>query len=107
MVIAERMHAAVAGLSSGICTVVIGYSVKADGIMKDLLGNDLNYQDFLMPIEAFVKDKTAHCLIQNAWQRRHEVESCLEQVLPQIKARAAHNFDLLEGLMTRGGANRC
>ena len=107
MVIAERMHAAVAGLSSRICTVVIGYSVKADGIMKDLLGNDLNYQDFLMPIEVFVKDKTAHCLIQNAWQRRHEVESCLEQVLPQIKARAAHNFDLLESLMTRGGDSRC
>ena len=32
-VLAERMHAAIAGLSSRVSTVVVGYSVKARGIL--------------------------------------------------------------------------
>ena len=95
MVIAERMHAAMAGLSSGICTVVVGYSVKANGIMMDLLSHKLNHNDFLIPISDFVENKSTHDVIKNAWQRRTEVEDCLQQILPEIKERAAANFDLL------------
>jgi colanic acid/amylovoran biosynthesis protein len=98
MVIAERMHVAIAGLSNSICTVVIGYSVKAEGIMQDLLGPE-SIRDFVIPIQEFVEGTTSIQTIQTAWQKRKETEVCLKQVLPQIKSRAADNFDLLAKLL--------
>jgi colanic acid/amylovoran biosynthesis protein len=98
MVIAERMHSAIAGLSSGVCTVVVGYSVKAEGIMKDILGKELS-QDFLIGIHDFVQDTAVFHKIQTAWKKRGEVKTCLQKVLPQVKARAESNFDLLVGLL--------
>ena len=41
--VAARTHASIAGYSSGVPTVVVGYSVKAEGIAKDLFGTSDNY----------------------------------------------------------------
>lgn len=41
--IAARTHASIAGYSSSIPTLVVGYSVKAKGIATDLFGTDQNY----------------------------------------------------------------
>ncbi len=42
MVVA-RTHASIAAYSTGVPTLVVGYSVKAHGIAKDLFGTDTNY----------------------------------------------------------------
>lgn len=94
MVIAERMHAAIAGLSSGVCTVVVGYSVKAEGIMTDLLGATSLQNDLVIPLHQFLDVELASKTIHSAWNRRHEVVSQLNEIMPQIKKRAAINFDL-------------
>lgn len=103
MVVAERMHAALAGLSSGVCTVAVGYSVKAEGIMKDVLGSDLLQKGFLIPVDEFVKSGGACEKLKFAWQERKEVKGRLAKVLPQIKARARLNFDLLEKVLVGRG----
>ena len=41
--VAARTHASIAAYSSGIPTLVLGYSVKSRGIAKDLFGTDHNY----------------------------------------------------------------
>jgi colanic acid/amylovoran biosynthesis protein len=94
MVIAERMHAAIAGLSSAVCTVVIGYSVKAEGILKDLLGREESGA-FLVGIHEFAKDASVIHKIQDAWEKRAESADCLRRVLPQARASSERNFDLL------------
>lgn len=38
--IASRTHASIAGYSTGIPTLVVGYSVKANGIARDIFGNN-------------------------------------------------------------------
>lgn len=41
--IAARTHASIAGYSTSVPTLVVGYSIKAKGIATDLFGTDKNY----------------------------------------------------------------
>ena len=41
--IAARTHASIASYSTNVPTLVIGYSVKANGIAKDIFGTTDNY----------------------------------------------------------------
>lgn len=41
--VASRTHASIAGYSSGIPTLVVGYSIKANGIARDIFGNEDKY----------------------------------------------------------------
>lgn len=50
--IAARTHASIAGYSSSIPTLVVGYSVKAKGIATDLFGTDQNY---VIPVNTLEK----------------------------------------------------
>lgn len=98
LVIAERMHAAIAGLSSGVCTVAVGYSIKAEGILSDLLGAESTHNGLLIPIQQFLDADQAWLSIQDSWKRRQEVESQLKQVLPRVKHNSASNFDMISKL---------
>ena len=95
LVVAERTHVAIAGLSSGVCTVGVGYSVKAEGIMADLVGNSLLKEGLLISIEDFLNADLACQAIQASWEKRQEVSLLIKEMLPTIKNRASHNFDLL------------
>ena len=52
--IAARTHASIAAYSTQVPTLVIGYSVKAKGIAKDIFGD---YKDYVLPVQE-LKDKT-------------------------------------------------
>ncbi|MBE9209869.1 polysaccharide pyruvyl transferase family protein [Nostoc sp. LEGE 06077] len=95
MVVAERMHPAIAGLSSGVCTMPVGYSVKAEGIMTDLLGSEALHDGLLISIQQFLNVDIACEAIINSWKKRHEVVNQLSQILPQAKQAAAFNFDMV------------
>jgi colanic acid/amylovoran biosynthesis protein len=99
LVIAERMHAALAGLSSAVATVAIGYSVKARGILMDLLGPQMvDEQGLLVPIEAFVGDSVARSHLEHVHRNRGRITAQLRQRLPRIEAAARENFDLLQAV---------
>jgi colanic acid/amylovoran biosynthesis protein len=99
LVVAERMHAAIAGLSTATCTFVVGYSVKAEGIMKDMLSPALPYNEFLIPVKEFVQEGVASELINSAWERRDEVVTQLSQVLTDICDRSRYNFNLIDSML--------
>jgi colanic acid/amylovoran biosynthesis protein len=99
MIIAERMHAAIAGLSSTVCTVVVGYSAKAEGIMNDLLGAESVQNGLLIPIQKFLEAESACSTIRTAWERRHEVSLQLQEALPRIKTAAKTNFELVSQIL--------
>ncbi|THF74696.1 polysaccharide pyruvyl transferase family protein [Cohnella fermenti] len=99
MVVAERMHAAIAGLSSGIATAVIGYSVKAQGILFDLLQDNVEKYRLLVSVQDFVNKIDAGAWVEQLWNRRCEVGEHLAQSLPQVKNRANQNFELLAKIL--------
>ncbi len=51
--VTARTHASIAGYSTGVPTLVTGYSVKAKGIAKDIFGD---YKEFVCPVQQFQKD---------------------------------------------------
>lgn len=99
MIVAERMHPAIAGLSSGICTMPVGYSVKAEGIMNDLFGSEALHNGLLISIQQFLNADVACEAIIQCWNKRHEVANQLNQVLPKVKQAAATNFDMITEIL--------
>ncbi len=100
MLIAERMHAAIAGLSSGVCTVAVGYSIKAEGIMRALLGDDVA-EPLIVSVQRFAEPGVAERIVREAWRMRPEVEQRLGRRLPAVRELAGRNFDLIQDLLRR------
>jgi colanic acid/amylovoran biosynthesis protein WcaK/AmsJ len=97
--IAERMHAAIAGLSSAVPTLTIGYSIKAEGIVADVLGSEAEVKQWLVPFPRFVETGQATALFDQGWQRRHEMAQRLAERLPEVKQDAEQNFTVLADLL--------
>lgn len=94
--IGARTHATIAAYSTGVPTLVVGYSVKARGIAKDLFGTDDNY---VIPVQG-LKDEmdlvNAFQYIQdNETSIRHE----LEAVMPEYKLNALQNGRRIKELL--------
>lgn len=53
-IVAARTHASIAAYSEQVPTLVVGYSVKARGIAKDLFGTDENY---VIPVQNFKQNR--------------------------------------------------
>ena len=93
IMIAERMHAAIASLSQNVPTFVIGYSVKYEGILGDIFGFD-NLEDYLIHIEK-LNVKILKERVKNLLDRRKEVARYLSKVMPGVKENAKRNFTLI------------
>jgi colanic acid/amylovoran biosynthesis protein len=97
LVIAERMHAAIAGLGTGIPTVVIGYSVKGRGIMQEFFGE--RGLDYVIPSDAYSDKDAREAKIRNVWNQRAATASQIKEKLPLVRSRADHNFELVAKLI--------
>lgn len=95
MVISERMHSCIAGLSSGVCTIPIGYSIKARGIMGDIFGSE--HEDLVIPFSDFIHENSdlANGIICQAWQNRQVISDKISKVLPRIQKKAEENYNLV------------
>ena len=98
MVVAERMHACIAGLSSAVCTVAIGYSVKAEGILCDLFELEQVKGGLLLPIKDFLDETIACDKVRRAWAMRAAVKARLQEKLPEVQRRSGLTFDLIAKL---------
>lgn len=95
MVIAERMHAGIAGLSSGVCTSIVAYSVKARGVIADVLGRELAEEGAVLEASDFVSAETVWNKIDRIWSKRSLVANQISQQLPQIQAMARSAFEMI------------
>lgn len=83
--IGARTHATIAAYSSCVPTLVVGYSVKARGIAKDLFGTEKHY---VLPVQAL---ESPDELIQAyVWlmERESRIRTKLEQIMPKYCAKA-------------------
>lgn len=83
--ITARTHASIAGYSTCVPTLVIGYSVKAKGIAKDIFGS---FEDYVLPVQEL---KVESDLMERfRWLMEHEMEvrNHLESFMPGYIAKA-------------------
>lgn len=85
-VITARTHVSVAAYSTYIPTLVIGYSVKARGIAKDIFGTEENY---VLPVQSLKKSTDMVEVFK--WMQDHEViiKEHLQNFMPQYCKKAA------------------
>lgn len=104
LVVAERMHAAIAGLSTRVPTVMVSYSLKVEGIAS-LAYADLASGATSMVIEANTLQEPALVIekLSRAWQDRKTVQRCLAGSIPAIQTLANQNFVHLGALMDELG----
>lgn len=100
LVVAERMHAAIAGLSSGVCTVPIGYSIKAKGIVTSVLeGSSLSSDDLVLPLGELLDFAYSSKKLTAIWENRDEYRRAVGSTVARSKAQAERNFDLIDALL--------
>jgi colanic acid/amylovoran biosynthesis protein len=100
VMIAERMHAAIAGLAQNIPTFGIGYSLKAKGILGDIYGFD-PLDDYLISVKE-LNGKVLQDRINNLIENRNKVTQHLSKVMPNIKQKAKRNFTLTFDVLNHG-----
>lgn len=97
--IGERMHACIAALSSGVPTITIGYSVKAQGIMAEMFGAQAERLRLLTPVTNFITPGVVEELIATLEGNMGTVRATLAKTAPLMKERARSNFDLMAPLV--------
>lgn len=83
--VGARTHATIAAYSSCVPTLVVGYSVKARGIARDLFGQEEHY---VLPVQS-LKDKD-DLVKEFQWllSQEKEIREKLEKEMPEYKNRA-------------------
>ncbi len=95
MFIGARTHATIAAYSTGVPTLVIGYSTKATGIAKDLFGTSEKY---VLQVQKLVKSddmiKSFNWLNEN----KESIHAHLVCTMPEYKNRIYNGIKALEEL---------
>jgi len=96
MFVGARTHATIAAYSTGVPTLVVGYSVKARGIAQDLLGGEENY---VLPVQSLAEEgdlTNAFC-----WLMEHEeaIRLHLKQKLPDYCVPMDGALEKIRGMM--------
>lgn len=104
LLVAERMHAAIASLAQQVPTFVIGYSVKAQGILGDVFGFE-NLENYMIPIKK-LNEKTLKKRIKNLLDKRDDVTELLSKVIPHVKKSAKRNFTVVTDVLRRARAEK-
>lgn len=85
MFIGARTHASIAAYSSLVPTLVVGYSVKARGIARDLFGTHENY---VIPVQQLKKKEELIGAFEWLRDYEDEVRADLRSVMPEYKKKA-------------------
>lgn len=82
--VAARTHASIAAYSTCVPTLVVGYSVKARGIAKDIFGD---YEHYTIPVQSL---KNQYDLLNSflwLWDRETQIRNHLEKKIPEYVNR--------------------
>lgn len=93
--VGARTHATIAAYSTCVPTLVVGYSVKARGIARDIFGTEDGY---VIPVQSMSKDNDLLEGFKKLWINRDEIQQYLNKQMPQYCARAWESVDALQSL---------
>lgn len=86
--VGARTHSTIAAYSTCVPTLVVGYSVKARGIARDLFGTEDGY---VLPVQGLTEDDEIRNAFIALMEKEQEVTEHLKRVIPQYKEKALQN----------------
>lgn len=94
--VGARTHATIAAYSTCVPTLVVGYSIKARGIAKDLFRTEKGY---VYPVQNFSCKEDLYKAFSWIWRHRSEIRKKLDTIIPEyINHVKTINQILEEGL---------
>lgn len=101
MVLAERMHAAIAGFSSGVCTIPVSYSIKAQGITSQLYkSSEFNVSDVCISVDDLLDLEYSIPHIDKVWNERSRHAAILQAQRSENQRLAMLNLELLYDVLS-------
>ena len=88
--IGARTHATIAAYSTNVPTLVIGYSVKAKGIAKDIFGS---YENYVLPVQSLSKENDLVDAFKWMQNREEKIKMHLCEFMPNYKAKSLRAVD--------------
>lgn len=83
--VGARTHATIAAYSTGVPTLVLGYSVKSRGIARDLFGTE---EDYVLPVQQLQdKDDLLHAFT-GIYDHGQKIHSHLAEIMPEYIKKA-------------------
>jgi polysaccharide pyruvyl transferase WcaK-like protein len=95
LVIAERLHAAIGALSSGVPAVAIGHSQKFNGVLAETFGDSVPVDHVHLDVRTFARDASAIPRLIDGTDVPG-LRRVLGNRLPLVVRRAQEDFVLLE-----------
>ena len=83
-VITARTHVSIASYSTGVPTLVIGYSVKSKGIAQDLFGT---YENYVVPVQTILEEGQLKKAFRWIHSHEEEITQKLKDRLPEMKEK--------------------
>lgn len=96
--VGARTHSTIAAYSSCVPTLVVGYSVKAKGIAKDLFGS---YENYVLPVQELKQPNDLTQAFQQILCQEDDLRSCLQAMMPEYSASARTAGEVLRDLMEK------
>ena len=85
MFIGARTHATIAAYSTCVPTLVVGYSVKAKGIAKDLFGT---YENYVIPVQTLEHKEDLINAFKWLYKNKNNIKKHLDDIMPEYKEKA-------------------
>ena len=94
--VGARTHATIAAYSTGVPTMVVGYSVKSKGIAKDLFGT---YDNYVIPVQDLKNQGKLKELFIWLQSQETAIRQRLQTFMPEYSKRAWLATDALEAML--------
>lgn len=94
--VGARTHTTIAAYSSCVPTLVVGYSVKARGIARDLFGDEENY---VLPVQTMKEPDELTNHFKWIMEHENEIRNHLEEIMPEYISKAYRGKEALEKLI--------
>lgn len=94
--VGARTHATIAAYSSAVPTLVVGYSVKARGIARDLFGDETGY---VLPVQSLREKTDLTEAFENIAENENAIKDRLGNIMPEWKERAGAAGELILKMM--------
>lgn len=96
MFIGARTHATIAAYSTCVPTLVVGYSIKAKGIAKDIFGT---YENYVLPVQSLSNKDDLINAFEWMKDKEDEIRKHLNEFIPGYKAKALQGKIEIEKLL--------
>lgn len=96
--VGARTHSTIAAYSTCIPTLVLGYSVKAKGIAKDIFGS---FENYVVPVQELSDKNELSRKFQWMVEHENEIKQHLNKIMPEYRNKAFDGADVLKKFMVK------